>query len=193
MNNTSYRFNIYEQDKENSEFYVVTYKVDDKEVGKEKIKKDSNINFEWFSKDYVSYASQWYFDEELENEVSTTYKLTNDVTLYGKKANTLTYTHILDDIYRVESTNYISNDKEVVIPRVYKNHAVAKFLKETFNSQENIGSIERLYISKNIIQIPKVNLMREVKEIHYEGTKEEWSNVYQGAFEGNIVYNSYVD
>ena len=35
--------------------------------------------------------------------------------------------------------------------------------------------------------------MVEVKEIHYEGTEEEWNNVYQGAFEGKIVYNSYVD
>lgn len=193
MNNTSYRFNIYEQDKENNEFYFVTYKIDDKEVCKEKRMKDSDVNYEWFSNDYVSYASKWYLDEALENEVSATYKLTNDVTLYGKKANTLKYTHLFDDTYRVESANYISNNKEVVIPRVYKNHAVAKFLKETFNNPENKDTIERLYIGKNIIQIPNVNKMVEVKEIHYEGTEEEWNNVYQGDFEGNIVYNSYVD
>ena len=70
---------------------------------------------------------------------------------------------------------------------------VAILLKETFNNPENEGTIERLYIGKNIIQIPNVNKMVEVKEIHYEGTEEEWNNVYQGAFEGNVVYNSYVD
>ena len=36
INKTAYRFNIYESNKENSNFYTVTYKVDDKEVYKEK-------------------------------------------------------------------------------------------------------------------------------------------------------------
>ena len=155
INKTAYRFNIYESNKENSNFYTVTYKVEDKEVYKEKRIKDSDVNYEWFSKDYVSYSSKWYHDEDLLNDVSNTYKLTSNKTFYGKKRNTLVYTTLFDNSYRVEKANYISNDKEVVIPKVYKNCPITKFLKETFNNIENKDTIERLYIGKNIIQIPQ--------------------------------------
>lgn len=191
INNIGYRFNIYEQNSENKESYTITYMIDDKEVYKEKRKSNSSMQYEWFSQDYVYYSSKWYFDEKCKELIKEEDKMTSDITVYGKKAATLIYTILFDNSYRVEKANYISNDKEVVIPKMYKKNPVTKFLKETFNNEENKDTIERLYIGKNIIQIPNVNKMVEVKEIHYEGTEAEWNNVYQGAYQGRVVFNSY--
>ena len=54
---------------------------------------------------------------------------------------------------------------------------VKEFSGKAFNNFPKTRRVDRLYISKNITYIPAGNPLNEVREVHYEGTEEEWNNV----------------
>lgn len=194
IDNTKYRYNIYEREDKDKETYTVTYMVDGKEVHKvTRLTYQEIGSYFWVSEDYIKCVYLWYYQENLIDNASIIDKVMGDLVLYGRTMNILGYTYSDKGFYYIDYTNYSPDNKEIVVPRLYRGIEVQEFSGKAFNNFPKTRRVDRLYISKNITYIPAGNPLNEVREVHYEGTEEEWRKIYKGTLDGKIVFNSYKD
>lgn len=132
----------------------------------------------------------WYLDAEYTISYNQIGNDIRELTIYGKFEkeitiyNGFTYNEYTD---YVEITGYVCNEKDLIIPDTINGKPVTTINAYTFF---NVMGFETIYLPKSITLIKEYAFdgCGSLKEVYYEGTKEEWNQINIEKGNGSLTY-----
>lgn len=188
-----YKFTLYlyERPDELREDRYINYYISGNFVKTDVVKNNRKLekNYLYESSDHLYYCDTWYVDESMKTEFRYSTLINSNINLYGRNYSVIKWSTTSSDVYSfINGINHVPLDGILVIPNEYRNKEIC-----IGNFAIKDVKLKKIYIPNTVRKIYNGNFKNiNNATIYYEGTEEEWKNLFYFSFDiytTTVVYN----
>lgn len=192
LNKDRYIFYLYEKPDELRAKHTVSYSVNGEIVRTEEVADGRTPSLEGYEDLENSIKCRaWFFDSEFRNQVNGSFKIKENITVYGKLIDIFEVNTYWQEI---EKINFIPACGEIVIPKVYNGFYIKSLDSYCFGrSSDELKGLKTIYIPKGITIYSYFSYCPDLGTVYYEGTEKEWNSAcwHKPPTRVKVVFNTY--